>query len=105
MNKINTRHLVDPQLLPLLDAWPTTELSAGMLPALRDMPPRLAVRPADIDRADMEIRKIPGPKDAPDIEVRIYRPRGVSGVLPAALHIHGGGFVMGRAEMMEAGHR
>jgi acetyl esterase/lipase len=105
MNKINTRHLVDPQLLPLLDAWPTVELSAEMLPALRDMPPRIAVNPADIARADMEIRKIPGPKGAPDVEVRIYRPHGVSDVLPAVLHIHGGGYVMGRAAMAEAGHR
>jgi len=105
MNKINTRHLVDPELLALLDAWPTAELSRELLPALRDMPPRIAVRPADLERADMEIRKIPGPKDAPDIEVRIYRPHGVSDVLPGVLHIHGGGFVMGRAAMMEAAHR
>jgi len=105
MNNTSTRHLVDPQLLPLLDAWPTAQLSSDMLPALRDMPPRIAVNPADMDRADMEIRKIPGPKDAPDVEVRIYRPHGVSEVLPAVLHIHGGGYVMGRAAMMEAAHR
>jgi len=105
MNKISTRHLVHPQLLPLLDAWPTVELSLETLPALRNMPPRIAVNPADIDRADLEIRKIPGPKDADDVEVRIYRPRGVSDVLPAVLHIHGGGYVMGRAAMMEAAHR
>ena len=105
MNKISTRHLVDPQLLPLLDAWPTVELSTDKLPALRNMPPRIAVNPADLERADMEIRKIPGPKDAPDVEVRIYRPHGVSDVLPAVLHIHGGGYVAGRAAMMEAAHR
>ncbi len=105
MNKINTRHLVDPQLLPLLEAWPTVELAREMLPALRNMPPRIAVDPADLERADMEICKIPGPKDAPDVEVRIYRPHGVSDVLPAVLHIHGGGYVMGRAAMMEAAHR
>ncbi len=105
MNKISTRHLVDPQLLPLLETWPTVELARDMLPTLRDMPPRIAVNPADIARADMEIRKIPGPKDAPDVEVRIYRPHGVGDVLPAVLHIHGGGYVMGRAAMMEAAHR
>ena len=105
MNKNSTRHLVDPQLLPLLDAWPTVELSSDMLPTLRDMPPRLAVNPADLGRTDMGLRRIPGPKDAPDVEVRIYRPHGVSDVLPTVLHIHGGGFVMGRAAMMEAAHR
>jgi triacylglycerol lipase len=76
-----------------------------MLPTLRNAPPRIAVNPADIARADMEIRTIPGPKDAPDVEVRIYRPHGVSDVLPGVLHIHGGGYVMGRAAMMEAAHR
>src|SRR5579871_4939914 len=105
MNKISTRHLVDPQLLALLDAWPTNELASDMLPALRNMPPRVAVNPADIERADLEIRKIPGPKGAPEVEVRIYRPHGVSDVLPGVLHIHGGGYVMGRAAMMEAAHR
>src|SRR5262245_19111603 len=105
MNKINTRHLVDPQLLALLDTWPTVELSRDMLPTVRSMPPRIAVRPADIERADMDIRKIPGPKGAPDVEVRIYRPRGVGDVLPTVLHIHGGGYVMGQAAMMEAAHR
>jgi hypothetical protein len=73
MKNINTRHLVDPQLLPLLDAWPTAELSTDMLPTLRIMPPRLAVDPADIERADLEVRRIPGPKDASDVEVRVYR--------------------------------
>lgn len=105
MNEINTRALVDPQLLSLLDTWPTVELSPEMLPILRDAPPRIAVNPADIARADMEIRTIPGPKGAPDVEVRIYRPHGVSDVLPGVLHIHGGGYVMGRAAMMEAAHR
>ena len=105
MNEINTRALVDSQLLSLLDTWPTVELSAEMLPTLRNAPPRIEVNPADIARADMEIRTIPGPKDAPDVEVRIYRPHGVSDVLPGVLHIHGGGYVMGRAAMMEAAHR
>jgi len=105
MKNNNTRHLVDPQLLSLLESWPTMELSASMLPVLRAMPPRIAVRPADLERADLEARRIPGPKDAADLEVRIYRPHGVSDVLPTALHIHGGGFVMGKSAMMEAAHR
>jgi len=105
MNKINTRHLVDPQLFALLDSWPTMVLSLDVLPALRAMPPRLAVNPADVGRADMELKRIPGPKDAPDLEVRIYRPHGVSDVLPAILHVHGGGYVMGNTASMEAVHR
>lgn len=42
-----------------------------------------------------EDRIIPGPAGAPDVTVRIYRPEKQSGVLPALLWIHGGGYMLG----------
>ncbi len=42
-----------------------------------------------------EDRKIPGPESAPDITVRIYRPKKAAGLLPALLWIHGGGYMLG----------
>jgi acetyl esterase/lipase len=42
-----------------------------------------------------EDRSIPGPEGAPDITVRIYRPEKQSGLLPALLWIHGGGYMLG----------
>jgi acetyl esterase/lipase len=42
-----------------------------------------------------EDKTIPGPQGAPDITIRIYRPEKRSGLLPALLWIHGGGYMLG----------
>ena len=42
-----------------------------------------------------EDKKIPGPDGAPDVAVRLYRPEGQTGIIPALLWIHGGGYVFG----------
>ncbi len=45
-----------------------------------------------------EDRIIPGPKGAPDVTVRIYRPEKQTGLLPALLWIHGGGYMLGEID-------
>ena len=45
-----------------------------------------------------EDRAVPGPKDSPDVAVRIYRPEEQVGRLPALLWIHGGGYMLGDIE-------
>ncbi len=45
-----------------------------------------------------EDRKIPGPAGAPDVTVRIYRPEKQTGLLPALLWIHGGGYMLGEID-------
>lgn len=45
-----------------------------------------------------EDKTIPGPKGAPDVMVRIYRPEKQSGLLPALLWIHGGGYILGEID-------
>ena len=40
-------------------------------------------------------RTVPGPDGAPDITVRVYRPKGLEGVLPGIYFIHGGGMILG----------
>jgi acetyl esterase/lipase len=42
-----------------------------------------------------EDRTIPGPKDSPDVTIRIYRPEKQADRLPALLWIHGGGYIFG----------
>lgn len=42
-----------------------------------------------------EDKAIPGPEGAPDISVRIYRPKNASGDLPGIYFIHGGGMILG----------
>jgi acetyl esterase/lipase len=45
-----------------------------------------------------EDKTIPGPKGAPDVTVRIYWPEKQSGLLPALLWIHGGGYMLGEID-------
>jgi acetyl esterase/lipase len=101
---MKTQHLVDPQLLPLLEVFPTMQFSVELLPEIRA---RAFPAPEDPRAADvvMETRMVTGPKGAPDVPVFIYRPRDRSGALPCILHIHGGGYVVGSAATMEPFHR
>lgn len=100
-----SRHLVDPQLLPLLETLPPFELSEAVLPMMRTRPSRFQPRPQDVARTTLERRRIPGPAGAPEAEVLIHRPKAAAGRLPAILHIHGGGYVAGAAADNEALHR
>jgi acetyl esterase/lipase len=105
MTRTGSRHLVDPQLLPLLETIPPMTLSVEMLPALRARPPIFKVLPADLERTDLTTRKLPGREGAPDVEILVYRPRAARGALPCILHIHGGGYITGSAAGQEAAHR
>jgi triacylglycerol lipase len=101
----DSHHLVDPELLPMVDSMPPLELSVGILPAMRARPPMFEVRPEDLRRSELVRRNVPGPKDAPEVGVAIYRPAGAEGALPCILHIHGGGYVSGSLMSNEAVHR
>ena len=101
-----TRRLVDPQLLPLLDAWPQVTLTREVLPAIRAMDrlpmPELTEASAAVA---LSRRSVPGPAGAPDVDVLVYRPRDAAAALPCIFHIHGGGYVIGSVEAQEAQHR
>ncbi len=93
---VSTRHLVDPQLVGLLDAMPYTELNPETLALMRAAPMVFPVRPEDVARTEMTRHSAPGREGAPDVPVIVYRPAGVTSALPCILHIHGGGYVLGR---------
>ncbi len=100
---MSSRHLVDPELLPLLDAFPPVALSDETLDAVRDV-----VLPIpDIGDCGVTLKRlqVPGPAGAPDISLHTYRPAQATGPLPCIYHIHGGGFVLGAARDFEAMHR
>jgi acetyl esterase/lipase len=106
---MNTRHLVDPALLPVLDAFPTLALSDELLAPMREAE-RFAAFPVAVDpkvteAIEQSVRTAPGPAGAPDITLTIYKPRAASGPLPCIYHIHGGGYVGGSAAQLEPLHR
>lgn len=98
------RHLVDPELLPLLDMLPQLDLNVEVLPKLRSRafaPPLPKIVDNDIERRDFTV---PGPAGAPDIQLVTYTPPG-PGPFPCIYHMHGGGFVSGSAGILEFMHR
>jgi acetyl esterase/lipase len=77
---------------PNFDDIPAARAAAEQMKAA--MREQMAV----INGVTTEDRHVPGPKDDPDVVVRIYRPTENTGVLPALLWIHGGGYILGDIE-------
>lgn len=102
----NSRRLVDPELLGLLDAWPQVKLTTDILPTLRsaDRLPMPELSSA-AQAVQMTQGAAPGPRGAPEVPVLIYRPAESTKPLPCILHIHGGGYVIGAVGAQEAQHR
>jgi acetyl esterase/lipase len=98
----STRHLVDPELLPTLDANPPSRLSAETLINLRAT--RAAalqqelLREPDVPEVEVSEQSIPGPDGAPEVRVLVYVHRNAARPMPALVWIHGGGYVMGTPE-------
>lgn len=102
---MSSEHLVDPELRPMVGAWPQLVYDETVLPLIR-RPGRLPTEPtvAD-DRVERLERKASGRDGAPDVPLLVYRPHERGEVLPCIFHIHGGGYLAGSAEMMEPLHR
>ena len=100
---MSSRDLVDPELRGPLEAL--LVLCPGGLAAIADPAARraratelreqwLAGLPAETT-VEAHDRHVPGPPGAPEVAVRVYRPVGAAGVLPAVFFVHGGGMVVG----------
>ena len=95
----------DPDLKPLLPMLPTlSDLSTlERIHEIRNMRAEMFGESEDRDDVLKEDRSIAGPEGAPDVPIRIYRPKAQhDGLRPCVFEIHGGGFVMGSIEMMDA---
>lgn len=103
---MTTRHLVDPELLPMLDMFPALEIAPGTLAAIRaGMDQMSKASPIPDAPVDVAERYIAGAEGAPDVRLLIYVPRGTAARRAGFLHIHGGGYVMGTPEMSDARNR
>jgi len=102
-----SEHLIDSELMPTLDALPSLDLFREMLPGLREMTAKMiAATPAPADSSvSAQAVSIAGPADSPSLRVLCYRPLNSPQPLPAVLHIHGGGYVLGSADMMDLANR
>ena len=97
---MNTRHLVNPDLLPLIDNFPALGMSSESLPAMRAM---FAARVSEQLLPDLAVRcsevQIPSGEDNRTIRCLIIQPESIPPLSAAILHFHGGGHVLGAPEM------
>src|SRR4051794_30991392 len=97
-----SRHLVDPEIAPLLEVFPPLNLSAEILPLLRQG--QAAPIPDTPDPEELfpgvavSEERAPGEDGDPEVRVLLYRPRKQADAAPGLVWMHGGGYVMGQAE-------
>jgi acetyl esterase/lipase len=96
--RMTTRHLVDPELVALLDQIPAPVLTAETLRQIRAMSSRASANLPQFAALSMSERFIPGPEGAPDVRVLVYLPSWVQGAVPVLLWLHGGGYILGSAD-------
>jgi acetyl esterase/lipase len=95
-----SKHLVDPQVAPLVEQLPGFAFEAEGLASVRAL--MAAMAPAASEPApDLNVyeARAPGGDGAADVRLVITAPRAPGRARSGILHIHGGGFVMGAAEM------
>jgi acetyl esterase/lipase len=100
-----TEYAYDPELIPYIAELPTVQdfSTVEKIQALRAMRAEMLVVAPDRDDVRKVDRSIPGLSGDPEVTVRIYSPTAdPERVRPAILEIHGGGFLLGDIEMMDA---
>lgn len=90
------RDMVDPSLLPGLDFMPPLDITVENLPTIRQGMEQMSAMAPEPQDSGVEWRdeRIIAPAGH-ELLVRIYRPIDAEGELPAILHVHGGGYVVG----------
>ncbi|MEO1306070.1 MAG: alpha/beta hydrolase, partial [Pseudomonadota bacterium] len=97
---MTTRHLLDPEILPALDAFPDISLEKEMLPMIRQAAAQLAeLADANARGVVREEVIVPGrTPDDPSVRCLLYKPQDLSELAGAYLHLHGGGYILGSPE-------
>ena len=99
---MTTKHLVDPEIVAMLDLFPPLQFTPETLPQVRAdlaaMNAQMAAGLPDVPDIEVTERFVPGPQGAPDVRVLVYVPKSAPRPLPALLWIHGGGYVIGSAD-------
>lgn len=97
---MTTRHLIDTEILPLLEMSFGSELTREALPQIRA---QSETRFAFLGEPALapEVKRVPGP--AGELEIYWYDPAPGASGRAALLHIHGGGMILGSARSMQHG--
>lgn len=99
---MSTRHLLDPELLPLVEAMPALDFSQASIERIREM------LSAQLQSADASAQGVVREEisfisqDGTTVSGLLYKPATAAASIPGYLHIHGGGYVLGSALMADA---
>ncbi|MER5891849.1 alpha/beta hydrolase [Streptomyces sp. NPDC001876] len=95
-----SHHRFDPELAAALTMMPEVDITdVGAARAAQARQLTASLTGADTAGVDVREVTVPGPDHAPDVALRLYRPRSAQGPLPAVYSIHGGGFVLGSPDV------
>jgi len=97
---MTTRHLIDPEILPLLDVMVSGEFSTEVLQQIRSESESRFAFLGDPPLVP-EVRAADGP--AGPVEIFWYDPSPGTSGRAALLHVHGGGMILGSARTMQHG--
>lgn len=93
---MSTKHLLDPELLPITEFPLHFDLSADALPTFREQQAavtQLTEPEESVIRSEIQINSA----DGSSISCLLYEPARSEGLMGGYLHIHGGGYIMGSA--------
>lgn len=104
---MNSKHLIDPELLTALETLPNFEFSSEVIPVMRarmaDMLTSMTI--PDSPEVGTQEHKIASDKGL-EVSVFVHTPRRPSlAPRPAVLHMHGGGYVIASAKMFIAANQ
>ncbi len=97
---MDARHLLDPAAQDFVQKFPSYDPASQSLADYRRIVADTYSRRTPPKPLNFEERRIPGAQGAPDVRILIYRPETVTPAMPAVIHLHGGGFFSGTADMV-----
>jgi acetyl esterase/lipase len=98
---MNSRHLVDPELVAFLDLIPSTALTVESLATNRARTAAMVASLSVPDYPNLTVRErhVPGPAGAPDVRILLYQPTLTTQSTAGLLWLHGGGYVGGNVDL------
>lgn len=97
---IDVDALIDPEIADALKAMPPMgTFTFDQLPELRRQRAAQLALVQLSDAVERQDYRLPGRDGAPEVTVRVHRPKGATGDLPCIYWMHGGGYVFGTYEM------
>lgn len=106
MNRSDKLQMVAPELRDALDLFPELDFTNGVEAFRGNLAAYARAVPDGLALVHCEERFLPGADGHPPVRALLYTPPSTgAGARPAVLEIHGGGYVLGSADMSDASNR